>query len=130
MAKRSNRPAPWPLTENTFDELVAASDGLLMVDFRAAWCAPFYAMAASSGGRVILATVNGNARTPALRTATASGRFRRSSSSEAARSRIGSPAPCQQPSFRRSWTRERQPRCADLRINSVRRSRTPCRRAA
>jgi thiol:disulfide interchange protein len=50
MVKRSNRTAPMHLTENTFDEVVAASDGLLMVDFSADWCAPCRAREAPCNG--------------------------------------------------------------------------------
>jgi thioredoxin 1 len=67
MVERSNRRATETahLTESTFDEAVAASYGLLMVDFWADWCAPCHVvapvledLAANSGGRVTLAKVN------------------------------------------------------------------------
>jgi hypothetical protein len=136
MTTRSNRTAPMHLTENTSDEVVATNDGLLMVDLWADWCAPCHAMApvledlaANSGGRVNLAQLNVEARTRAC------GQARHPGDSDGPllqgrRSLIGSPAPCQQPSSRRSWTREREPRGAAPNINSVRRSRTPRRRAA
>ncbi len=111
MVKRSNRTAPMHLTENTFDEVVAASDGLLMVDF-SDWCAPCHAMApiledlgANSGGRVILAKVNVD-ETPGLA------------------DRYGIRAIPTVLLFRGA------PRGNDRRIDSVRPSRAPRRRAA
>ena len=175
MMTRSNRTVPMHLTENTFE--VAENGELLMVDFSADWCPPCNAMtpvledlAANSGDRVIRAKVHvdetfGLADRHGITAVPTVLLFR-----EAATSRSGSSAPCQELSSTRSWTREREapfgmvmrvpgsvatslsgcpaqcrvptlrgtreepcsggPRGGDRRIDSVRPSRAPRRRAA
>jgi thioredoxin 1 len=57
--------SPLPLTEQSFDETLVATQGLVMVDFWAAWCGPcrviapvLEEIAEASQGRVTLLKVN------------------------------------------------------------------------